>query len=329
MQIKGMKILVTGGAGFIGSHIVSSLVSAGAQVTVLDNLQHPAPCDVVELGAELVKGDVRDYSSVRSACHSVDLVSHQAAQLEIITSLENPEQDLATNTIGTINVLRAAHEGGAKKVVVASSACVYGEARYIPQDEDHPTVPNWPYGVSKLAAERYGEVFSKYYSLPVVALRYGIVYGEREWFGRVMSVFTKRAIAGQSPVVWGDGHQVRDFIHVDDVVSLHNLILTRENVREGSYNVSTSVGTSIIELASRFSLIFGLPSPIFEPISEGQVSVEVPGRLRLPLELRRMVLSNSRSRQLGWSPRVSLDEGIRREAAWSRANPSAWTDLYY
>jgi len=324
MEIEGLRVLVTGGAGFIGSHIAQQLADAGAEVIVYDSMVRPAPDPVARSGVRVVVGDIMDYERLRAACQGVDVISHHAAQLEVTTSLNDPLADLRTNAEGTLNVLRAAHEVDARKVILASSACVYGEARYIPQDENHPTEPNWPYGVSKLAMEKYAQVFSIYYRLPIVSVRYAITYGENEWYGRVLTAFARRAIEGKPPVVWGGGQQIRDFTYVGDAARLHNLLIQRDEVTSGAFNVSTGIGTTILELARMFSQTFHLPAPIAENIAQGEASREVEGRVRLPLELKRMVLENESARALGWSPEIPLNEGIRREVAWARRHLDHW-----
>ncbi len=199
MEIQGKNFLVTGGAGFIGSHIVDKLLEKGAnKVIIYDNFSSGGAHNVGHLRnndrVSIVQGDVLDYDSLYRVVRKIDMVSHQAAQLEIFRALADPLDDLRTNVVGTLNVLRAALECKVEKVVNASSACVYGQAKYTPQDEDHPKRPQWPYGVSKLSAETYCTMFHEFYGLPVVNLRYGIVYGPREWYGRVLTMFIKLSL---------------------------------------------------------------------------------------------------------------------------------------
>lgn len=333
MSLRGIRILVTGGAGFIGSHIVDSLAQAGARVTVYDNLGSGLRENLalVKNDVAVIEGDILDYQSLSKAMRGQELVSHQAAQLEITQAISDPLFDLRTNTMGTLNVLRAAAEAGVHKVVLASSAGVYGQAVYTPQDEEHPTNPNWEYGVSKLAAEKYGQIYAATRGLAVVSLRYAIVYGEREWYGRVLTIFLKRALAGLPPVIFGRGDQVRDFVHVDDVVEMHNLSLTSSAADNQSFNVSTGVGTTVAELASLVCQVTGCPGePVYEDVAEGQTSRLVEGRLRLPSELQTMVMSYERARaKVGWAPRVSLREGLAREWQWLQEHHQCWTRMSY
>lgn len=327
MEIEGKKILVTGGAGFIASHIVESLVSENADVTVFDDFStgRIENLDGVKREVKIIRGDILDYNSLLDAMKDVDVVSHHAAHLEIFGCIEDPVEDLRTNTIGTLNVLKASVEKDVKKVVNVSSACVYGEAIEIPQSELHPKNPNWPYGVSKLAAEKYCEIYRNLYGLSVVSLRYGIVYGEREWFGRVLSVFINRVLNNKPPVIFGDGKQVRDFIYVGDVAEVHNKVIISE-CEGGAYNIGTGIEITISDLARLVIEISGKKlEPVYEDVKEGDFSKLVEKRRRIPLELKKMVLDVRKAREdLGWLPRINLEEGIRREMDWASNNPDKW-----
>lgn len=333
MEIEGLKILVTGGAGFIGSHIVDSLIGKGAEVIVYDNFSSGSMENLKHLEEDIkaVRGDILDYNKFLEVCKGgVDVISHQAAQLEITTCIDDPVKDLRINSKGSLNVFNAAVEAGVKKVIYASSACVYGQAQYIPQSENHPTNPNWPYGVSKLAVEKYADIYTNYYRIPMIGLRYSITYGPREWYGRVLTVFLKRAMEHKPPVVW-DGDQIRDFIYVIDAVTLHNLCIESDEIKNEIFNVSTSVGTSIMDLASLFVDVFDLnEEPIYESISEGEVSDVIEGRKRLPLELKTMILDNKKAKEmLGWKPKVTLREGLVKEFEWLKSNKHRWKEMSY
>jgi UDP-glucose 4-epimerase len=333
MRLRGVRVFVTGGAGFIGSHFVGDLVATGAQVTVFDNFSSGLMENLVPVKNDIriVRGDILDGEQLRDAMRGHEIVSHQAAQLEITRSIGDPLFDLRTNTIGTLNVLRAAAETGVHKVVSASSAGVYGQAQHTPQNENHPTNPNWEYGVSKLAAEKYGQIYAHTHGFGVVSLRYAIVYGEREWFGRVLTIFLKRAHQGKPPVVFGRGDQVRDFVYVADVTRMHRLCLENERANNKVFNVSTGVGTNVTELANLVCEVTGKDlEPVFEEVLEGQRSRMVDGRMRLPSELQTMVMSYTRAKEeLGWAPQVMLREGLRREWTWLCENPTRWTWMSY
>lgn len=331
MNIKNSHILVTGGAGFIGSHIVDSLLIKGAKVTVLDNLQFGNLENLIHVrrDIEFVQGDIMDVNLLECLMRGVDAVSHQAAQLEILLATSNPHWDLQINTIGTLNVLEAARKAGVAKVINASSACVYGQ-KSGPTNEDDSRHPNWTYGVSKLAAEEYCRIYSMNKGLPTTSLRYAIVYGEREWFRRALPIFLKRTMEGLAPVVFGTGGQFRDLIHVADVVAMHNLCLESDAADNQFFNVSSGKGITISELAKLTSELFLDGTVIFEDLPEGQTSSMISGKRRNTDELKSMILDPAKAKLLlGWSSQVELSEGLRKEYEWARANPHRWNGITY
>jgi UDP-glucose 4-epimerase len=327
-------VLVTGGAGFIGSHIVEDLVSAGHRVTVFDNFTSGLRENLASVAGdvEIVTGDILDRDAIVKAARGKDVVSHQAAQLEITKCMDDPIGDLRTNLVGTLNVLEAAREAGVERLINASSACIYGQAVEPPSDEDrHPHNPNWSYGASKLAAEKYAQVFSNDYGFPAFSLRYGIVYGPREWYGRVLTIFLKRALEGKAPVIFGDGSQLRDFTFVSQVIDVHRACMESDLHGAHSFNVGTGTATSIADLASLVCEITqrGL-TPMYEDVEPGARSSMVEGRLRLPSELETMQLSPAKAeRLLGVRPTVALRDGLSREWTWLRENPARWTEMHY
>ncbi len=334
MDLDGSRIFMTGGAGLIGSHFVRDLLAAGAGVTVYDNFSSGLAqnLDGVDAPLEIIKGDILDYETLRDAMRGHDAVSHQAAQLEITRSIGDPVYDLRTNTIGTLNVLKAVGELGIGKVVEASSAGVYGQAVTDPQGEDHPTDPNWEYGVSKLACEKYAAIACERNSrLAVTSLRYAIVYGEREWYGRVLTLFLKRALDGKPPVVFGNGDQVRDFVYVGDIAQLHRRCFEVDSPGHLVLNGSTGAGTTVLELAHAVCTVTGIEEgPVFDDVTEGARSTLADGRMRLPSELHAMRMSYQRALDaVGWKPEVALRDGLEREWDWLVAHPDRWTDLSY
>lgn len=327
-----MKIVVTGGAGFIGSHIVESLVEAGHEVCVFDNFFTGRRENLQKVigDVEIVEGDILDLDALRKVFKGRDLVSHQAAQLEIFRSTDEPLFDLEVNTIGTLNILKAAEECGIKKIVNASSACIYGQVEGLTSEFHYPR-PNWAYGVSKLAAEKYCDIYNDYHHIPVVSLRYGITYGEREWYRRVLTIMCKRAINGESPVVFGDGSQVRDFIYVKDLVRLHNLCLFSDAANGQTYNVATGIGTSVSDLAKTVIQAAGLNlDVVYEDTAEGAFSKLVPDKKRNTAELKVMLLDVSKAKKdLQWRPEVALIDGLRNEISWARENIERWEKVFY
>jgi UDP-glucose 4-epimerase len=336
MRIEGSKILVTGGAGFIGSHIVEELLALGASVTVYDNFSFGNYENLSGFrdDVRIEEGDILDFDRLERAIKGHDIVSHHAAQLEIFLSVEDPYRDLEINTIGTLNVLRAAKLNQVSKVLNASSACIYGQTE-AKTSEDYLPVPNWAYGVSKLAAERYGTIYSRYHELPVVNLRYGITYGEREWFRRVLPIFIKRAIIGETLVVFGEGRQVRDFVYVKDAVRLHNICIENESANGECYNVGTGTPTKIVSLAHLVSevaeeILGNRVTVIHEETEEGEFSKIVPNKRRNPAELKMMLLDPAKTnKELNWKAEITLREGIKRELIWASKNLHRWENIHY
>jgi UDP-glucose 4-epimerase len=334
VNLERARIFMTGGAGFIGSHFVRDLLAAGATVTAYDNFSSGLDenLDGVDGPLEVIRGDILDYESLRDAMRGHDAVSHQAAQLEITRSIGDPIFDLTTNTIGTLNVLKAMGEVGIGKMVEASSAGVYGQAVTDPQAEDHPTDPNWEYGVSKLACEKYAAIAcERNPDLAVASLRYAIVYGEREWYGRVLTLFLKRALDGKPPVVFGRGDQVRDFVYVGDIAQLHRRCLEADSPGHLVLNGSTGTGTTVLELARAVCDVSGRTDrPVFDDVAEGATSHLADGRMRLPSELQTMRMSYQAALDtVGWKPEVALRDGLEREWDWLVDHPQRWTDMSY
>lgn len=324
MNTRGSKVLVTGGAGFIGSWVVHTLLEKGAEITVYDNFSSGLRKNLkdVQSDIEIIKGDILDFDRLKAACKDKDIVSHHAAQLEITKCISSPEYDLKVNTVGTLNVLRAAVANKVSKLVCASSACVYGQAQYRPEDENHPANPNWEYGISKLAQEKYCNIFSDDYLIPIASLRYSIVYGPREWFGRVLTIFIKRAVEGKPLVIFGDGSQLRDFAYVGDVVRLHNLLMESDFSGHRIYNASSGTAHSIKELAPIVqkvcqSVLKKDVDIVFEDIKEGEESRMVERRKRLPRELKAMHLDYKKANEdTGYQPQVQLEDGVKKEMEW-------------
>lgn len=325
------KIFITGGAGFIGSHIVESLLAKDYEVIVYDNFSSGTKDNLKHIKTkkiQIIEGDILDYQKLEKSMNGCDYVSHHAAQLEIYLALDEPERDLNVNTVGTLNVLKAAKKNNIKKVINISSACVYGQTQVASKETDDLT-PNWEYGVSKLAAEKYGLIFNNYKELPVVNLRYAIVYGEREWIRRALPIFLKRVINNEAPVVFGNGEQIRDFIYVKDVVKLHNLCLENKKANGQSFNVGSGKGASIKELAE-LSVLLSKKNlrVIYENIKEGEFSKIIKGKKRNTAELITMLLDIGKAKDiLEWEPTTKLIDGMRNEYIWAKNNISRWDKI--
>jgi UDP-glucose 4-epimerase len=298
-----VRALVTGGAGFIGSHVVDALVGRGDDVVVLDDLSSGRRKNVHE-GARLVQADVRDAAAVEAAFGEAkpDTCFHLAAQADVRVSIARPAFDAEVNLIGTVNVLEAARRIDAQIVFSSTGGAIYGECDG-PADEDSPRLPLAPYGASKLAGEEYVATWSRLYGAGHVALRYGNVYGPRQdphGEAGVVAIFFGRIANGQELHVFGDGNQTRDYVFVADVVAA---TLAASAAPAGVYNVGTGIETSVLELAESCKRASGVDAEIvFDPPRLG--------------ELSRSVLDPGRAEQaLGLRPETSLDDGLR--ATWN------------
>ncbi|WP_027364680.1 SDR family oxidoreductase [Desulfotruncus alcoholivorax] len=269
-----MRVLVTGGAGFIGSHIVDALVARGCQTAVLDNLSS-GRMENLDPRVNFYKGDLRDENFVRETLKSErpGYVIHHAAQIDVQSSVDWPAEDAAINVIGTINLLEACRSCGVKKIVYASSAAVYGNPRYLPVDEKHPLQPMSGYGISKHTVEHYLAVYRTLYNLDFTVLRYANVYGPRQdatGEGGVVAIFTDRMLRGRRVKIFGTGKQTRDFIYVGDVVNANLSALTGGG--GGIFNVSTGMPTSVNELFDTLKEITGsTPEPEYCPARPGDI----------------------------------------------------------
>src|SRR5262245_5851957 len=243
--------LVTGGAGFIGSHLVDAFLGQGHRVLILDDLSSGRR-ENVPAGAELHVADIRSAEAARLVETSgADLLVHQAAQMDVRRSVADPVFDAQVNVAGSLNLLEAARRGGVRQVVFASTGgAIYGEQERFPADEDHPARPLSPYGVAKLAVERYLYVYHATYGLDAACLRYANVYGERQnphGEAGVVAIFLNRFLAGQAPLIHGDGLQTRDYVHVSDVAAANLAVLGRPGF--ATYNVGTGVESTVVEVA--------------------------------------------------------------------------------
>jgi UDP-glucose 4-epimerase len=306
---RSVKALVSGGAGFIGSHLVDALIARGDQVTVIDDLSTGRGeniADAMAKGARLIPADVTDLAAVERVCRNFrpDRVFHLAAQVDVRVSVSDPGLDVRVNVEGTVNLLEAARKTGAGGFVLASSCAVYGE----PEDDGVPLTesallrPGSPYGQAKLAAEGYVALYRELHGLPAASMRFGNVYGPRQGAvgeAGVVAIFCRELIQGGSPKLFGDGTQTRDFVYVGDVVAA--LLAAADRSAVGEFNVGTGKETSVLDLIDQLATIGGRADFIPE---------QMPPR---PGEIDRMVLDASRLRTaLGWSDRVPIEIGLRQ-----------------
>jgi UDP-glucose 4-epimerase len=295
-----MKIVVTGGAGFIGSHLADAFVGAGHDVAVLDNLSSGDRAQVPAV-ARFHEVDIRSDEAVRALEHEKpDVLCHHAAQMNVRRSVEDPAYDAEVNVLGTLRLLEAARKAGTKTVLFASSGgTVYGETERFPISEEEATVPVCPYGVSKLTGEHYLEYYHRIFGLRYVALRYANVYGPRQnphGEAGVVSIFCRALLEGQGAQIYGDGLQTRDYVFVGDVVRANLAALASGYC--GAVNIGTGTETNVVDLHAKIRRLAGSDVlPEHAPAKDGEV--------------RRSVLDCSRAATaIGWKPSVTLDEGL-------------------
>jgi UDP-glucose 4-epimerase len=301
-------VVVTGGAGFVGSHVAELLRDRGYDVTVVDDLSAGKRENVPD-GCRLVELDITDAAGVRIAIEGAAFVCHLAAQASVTVSVKEPDRDLATNVAGTMNVCIAAAAAGAPVVFASTGGALYGDRAPLPTPESAATEPLAPYGASKLAGEAYVETWSRLHDVGNVVLRLGNVYGPRQNFdgeAGVVAIFSHCLLHGQPPTVYGDGTPTRDYVYVGDVARA--FLLAGESRRGGTFNVGTGTGTSVLDLLTSLERAAGVSAqPTFEPLRPG--------------ELRASVLDSARIRdELGWEPSVSLDDGLTQTFAWYRGS---------
>jgi UDP-glucose 4-epimerase len=309
-------VLVTGGAGFIGANLVAALLSRGCRVRILDDLSTGARENLAGLtGYTLEVGSILDPAALRQAVDGCGVVFHMAAEVGNVNSLERPFDDARTNGEGTLAVCLAARAAGVTRLVYSSSAAIFGEPVRLPIDEGHPMRPESYYGVSKLAGERYAWAAGRLGGLQVNALRYFNVYGRGQRYnpyGNVIPIFVARLLTGESPTVYGDGEQTRDFVNVADVVQANLRAATCAATGE-VFNVGSGTATSVNQLMALLRERLGgaaAPRPVFAPPRAGEVvhSVADVGHAR---------------RVLGYEPRVGLVDGLREFVDWYKEGHTA------
>lgn len=298
-----MRVLVTGGAGFIGSHLVDAFLADGHEVAIVDNLATGVRENLNER-ARFYEADIRDATAVTALFERErpDLLCHQAAQLDVRRSVADPAFDADVNIVGTLRLLQAGVEHGLRKVIFASSGgAIYGDTAVIPTPETHPATPISPYGVSKLSIEHYLHYYHVVHGLPYIALRYANVYGPRQnphGEAGVISIFAERLLRGEPATIYGDGKNTRDYVYVSDVVAANRAAFVSDQV--GAYNVATGVETDV-------NTIFRRINELTEAHAEERHAEAKAG------EQRRSCLDcQAIARDLAWRPRVMLEEGLPR-----------------
>ena len=304
-----MRHLVTGGAGFIASHVVDRLIAGGEEVAVVDNLSSGRR-ENVNPQAAFYQIDIRDRDALARVFEEFrpQVVNHHAAQIDVRKSVADPVFDADCNVLGSLNVILESVRTGVKHFIYASTGgAIYGEPERTPADEDHPVSPLAPYGISKHTVEHYLRMYHANEGLRYVALRYANIYGPRQdpqGEAGVMAIFIGRMLAGKRPIIFGDGTATRDYVYVEDAAAANEAALRVQKV--GVYNVGTAVETTVLEIVQGLNGVLGTDlDPEFAPPRPGEVQ-------RIALDARLA------QRELGWRPTVSFDEGLRLTADWFR-----------
>lgn len=302
-----MKVLVTGGAGFIGSHIVDQLITNGYQVVVIDNLSSGRREQINEK-ASFYELDLTSEQLIQVIIQErPQVIVHQAAQTRVDVSIDQPVRDANTNIIGTINLLEGARQAGTQKIVFASTAAVYGNPNYLPIDERHPIQPLSGYGAAKAAAEHYLQIYHYLYGIDYTVLRYANVYGLRQdprGEGGVVSIFIDKILQNQDVTIFGDGEQTRDYIYVEDIARANLLAIEKANGEV--INVGTGVQTSIKQLIAKFEQVTGESiGKKYGPARSG--------------DIQHSYFACQKAKDLlSWEPQVSLEEGLKRTFLYYR-----------
>jgi dTDP-glucose 4,6-dehydratase len=310
------KVLITGGAGFIGSHLCERCISKGYTVVCLDNFLNGSLGNIRALlnnkNFKLVNGDVRDVNLMEKVISSgIDTIIHLAAQIHVDRSIIEPKETYETNVLGTINLLELARRYDVEKFIYGSTSEVYGSAEYVPMDENHPLNPMHPYGASKLAADRMCYAYIQTYGANISIARLFNTFGPRQkdtGYGGAISIFVKRVLSDRSPIIYGDGKQSRDYLYIEDAVNAYELLLESKKLVKEPVNFGTGKDVTILFIANEIIELFGKKRKI-KP-------VHVAPR---PGEVKRLVADNRKAKKLlGWAPKYSFDKGLKRFLEWYR-----------
>jgi UDP-glucose 4-epimerase len=311
------KILITGGAGFIGSHLARHLLNQDYEVIIFDNFDNFYPLEMKKMNLAsisskdayvLVKGDIRDYESFCSALEDVQVVIHEAAQPGIRISLENPMKTHEVNATGTLNVLRASQEKEVERVIFASSSSVYGDVNILPFIEECTLFPASPYGVSKLIGEQYARVFWEVYGLSTVSLRYFSVYGPRIRPDLVIPIFTNMLSKNEKPSIFGDGEQSRDFTYIDDIVDATIRSISQKGIDGEVFNIGTGETITI-------NRIYQIIQDLLDKNIPPRYLKEKKGEVRHT----HSDITKAKER-LGYTPRYTIEKGLKKYLQWYHDN---------
>ena len=305
------EVLVTGGAGFIGSHLVRTLLDRGDQVRVLDNLSTGSKANLAGLDIDFIEGDIRNAAVIQESVKDVEFIFHLAAFISVAGSMEDPLACYDANLNGSLNVLMQASQAGVQRVVLASSAAVYGESERIVAEND-PLNPLSPYAASKLAMEQAAKLFTQSFSLETVCLRFFNAYGPRQSpdspYAAAIPKFIQVMLAGEPATIHGDGHQTRDFVYVGDIVEAMLLGADGDSIDGRVFNIAGGKSVPINELVEILQRFFPeTPDPVFAPPRQGD------------LRFSEADISLA-ERSLGYRPRIDLQEGLEITVEWFRAN---------
>lgn len=304
-----MKYLVTGGGGFIGSHLTAALAASGKdEVVVFDNFSTGNRTNLKDIRCTIVEGDLRNPAALDEAVKGVDTVFHHAALCSVAKSMEDPVTTHDVNATGTLNLLEACRKAGVRRVVFASSSSVYGDSEALPKQENHPVAPLSPYAVSKLIGEHYCQLYWKSFGLETVALRYFNVFGPRQYpnseYAAVIPRFVSAILQGRTPEVYGDGSQTRDFTYVGDIVQANLAAASSKDAPGQIMNIACGGRFSLLDLLDNLRKMTNIDvKPILHPWRSGDV--------------RHSQASIERAKEvLNFAPRVGFSEGLRETVAW-------------
>jgi len=308
-----MRMLITGGAGFVGSHLCEKYTKEGHTVLCLDNFMSGNLMNIRHLldyrNFKLIKGDIRDYDLLERIMRDVEAVIHLAAQVHVDRSYIEPRLTWEVNVMGTQNVLEIARLHDASKIIYASTSEVYGSAQYVPIDEKHPLDAPHPYGASKVAADRMCHAYNQTYGMNIAILRLFNIFGPHQrdlGYGGVISIFTRRVLTGMPPIIYGNGAQSRDYTYIADAVRAYDIVLNRKEPITEPVNFGSGRDVTIMDLANKIIDLCGKSDTIKPVYVEPRIG-----------EVNRLIANAAKAKKLlGWQPKYSLEEGLAEFLNW-------------